>query len=230
MTARSFSLVDIKVAEAEFFLCKIKTCGYDFFAAQCYVSAFVGAVRTVTFSLQSVLKSVDGFESWYATKQDELRNNSLAKFFHDFRTVSQHIGENAVRGGTSGPNMKTLYWFMPTEDLQVVPEMDVETACTTHFKTILALTYDCYLAFGPHIDPKQHYTAEHCATLGKTVEDVELELFGLPPGTAPDGYSETYRWQYIRDNMGGCEINHLFDKYLGKVTPEPERVPELKAT
>ena len=230
MAGRSFSLVDSKVAEAEFFLCKIPTCGYDFFAAQCYTSAFVGAVRTVTFSLQSVMKPIHGFDAWYAEKQDELRSNSLAKFFHDFRTVSQHVGENAVRSGTSGPNMKTRYWFLPTDDLQLVPETDVETACTEHFTTVLELIYDCYLAFGPHIDPKQHYTAEHCATLGKTVEDVERELFGLPPGTAPDGFPEPYRWQYIRDKMGGCEINHLFDEYLGKVTPEAERLPELRAT
>lgn len=227
MPARSFSLVDAKVAEAEFFLCKIPTCAYDHFAAQCYFSAFVGAVRTVTFSLQSVMKPINGFDAWYAIQQDGLRKNVLAKFFQDFRTVNQHIGENAVRGGVGGANMKTRYFFCPTPDLPDVPESDAETACTEHFINVLRLIYDCYISFGPHIDPKMHYTAEHCGSLGRTIEDVELELFGLPPGFAPDGFPEAYRWQYIRDRMGSCEINHLFYKYLGKVTPEPERLPEL---
>ncbi len=228
MANRSFSLVDRKIAEAEFFLQKLPGCGFDFFAVQCYVSAYIAAIRSVTFTLQAVLSSVPGFEPWYSTKQSELRSDELARFFHDFRTKNQHVGENAVRGGSSAPNRPTLYWFRPTDDLPEVPDCDVETACRKHFVTILELVYDCYLEFGTVIDSKQHYTAEHCATLGKSIEDVELELFGLPPGSAPDGYSEAYRWQYIRDNMTGCEINGLFSKYLGRVTPEPPRLPPLK--
>lgn len=223
MSGRSFSLVDTKVAEAEFFLTQISTCGFNFFAVQCYVNAFASSARSITYSLQAVMKPIDGFEAWYVVKQEELKKDTLARFFHELRRVNQHIGEYAVRDGTTGPNMPTRYWFRPTEELPTVPKIDVETACKKYFVMILQIIYDCYIEFGPHIDPKQHYTAEHYETLGKSLEDLEIELFG-PLSIGAKGISEDHRWQLIRDQMGGCEINGLFAKYLDKVTPEPERL------
>lgn len=44
--------------------------------------------------------------------------------------------------------------------------------------------------------------------------------------TEVSGYPEAYRWQTLRDSMPGCGINHLFEEYLGKRTPEPERLPD----
>jgi|GEM_PF-3631635 len=43
--ARSFSLVDQKLAEADFFLEKLKEAGFDFFAVRCYASVFTTAAR-----------------------------------------------------------------------------------------------------------------------------------------------------------------------------------------
>jgi hypothetical protein len=224
--ARSFDLVDFKVAEAEFFLSHISECGPDFFAVQCHVSAFLSSTRSITYAIQACLKNIEQFADWYKTIQEKVKTDSLSKFFHKFRNVNQHIGENVVRVGamTSG---KCIYWFSPVADLQTVPEQNVESACRAYFLTILSVVYDCYKDFGPHIDPKQHYTQEHFARIGKTIEDAEEELFGIRGWSKVPGYPEAYRWQALRDSQPGCGINHIFSEYLGKMLPEPARLPDL---
>ncbi len=225
--ARAFDLVDWKLAEADFFLGQVSECGTNFFAVRCYVSAFVASARSVTFAMQSCLGEIDGFREWYSLRQQELRADPLARFFHEFRRVNQHIGENLVTGGTHDRDGRCRYRFTATEDIQHIPKPDVQTACEAYFVKIVTLVYDCYIAFGPLIDPKQHYTAEHFAAIGRTIEDAEEELFGVRGWTEVNGYPEGYRWQALRDSQPGCGVNQLFEEYLGKTAPEPDRLPEL---
>jgi len=254
--ARSFDLVDFKVAEAEFFLRRIPECGPDFFAVRCYVSAFMSSTRSITYAVQACLKNIGEFSGWYKVRQEHLKNDDLSKFFNEFRNINVHIGENVVQGGSMTAG-KCIYWFRPVADLRSVPEQDVESACREYFVTILSIVYDCYIDFGPHIDPKQHYTADNFARMGKTVEDAEEEtltshalsaamtfesLLGIKQEKDVDveklrmkvrgwtyvpGYPEDYRWQALRDSQPGCRINHIFQEYLDKTTPEPERLPDL---
>jgi len=226
MVHRSFSLVDHKVAEAEFFLRKIRDSALDFFALRCFVSAFVASARSITFSLQSVLSGADGFMEWYSGHQEKLRADPTARFFHEFRTASQHVGDNLVGGGAGGPCRVVTYWFCVSGDVASVPDEDVVTACDQYFRTLLEIVFDCYLKFGVRIDAHQRYTAEYYASIGKTVEDAEEE-FGMPRGWTEigDPASIPYRWQVLRDQSTGCEISHLFETYLGKRVPYPERLP-----
>jgi hypothetical protein len=226
MSHRSFSLVDHKVAEAEFFLQKLDECRFDFFSLQCFVAAFIASTRSITFSLQAVLGNGEGFAEWYSRHRNALRSDPTARFFHSFRTVNQHIGDNLVGGGASGPGQPVLYWFAPSLDVQIVPSEDVVTACGRYFRTILAVIFDCYIAFGPLIDAQQRYTAEYFASTGKSIEDAEEEM-GMPRGWTDIGDPDSvpYRWQLIRDQAAGCEINDIFERYLGKSTPRPARLP-----
>jgi hypothetical protein len=230
MSQRSFSLVDQKVAEAEFFLVKLGSCRFEFFAARCYASAFVASARTITFALQAVLGDVDGFAEWYAAQQDRLRADRTARFFHQFRTVSQHLGDNLVSGGTFTPEEPVLYWFQPSPDVHEVPAEDVMTACTKYFRALLKIVFECYLRFGPLIDAHQRYTAEYYASIGKGIEDAEEEV-GLPRGWTDigDPASTPYRWQVLREQSQGCEISEIFARYLGKTTPRPEILPPYVA-
>lgn len=225
--ARSFDLVDFKVAEAEFFLKRIPECDFDFFAVRCYVSAFVSSSRSVTFALQSCLNDIEGFTGWYEERQSCLKQDSLARFFNEFRRINQHIGDNFVGGGAGAPDRKPIYFFSPTHDLKEVPSEDVESACRRYFEIILDLVYSCYFEFGPSIDPKWHYTKEHFEKMGKSIEDAEEELFGIRGWTEVPGYPDAYRWQALRDSQPGCGINHIFEEYLGKTIPQPERPPDL---
>ena len=106
-----------------------------------------------------------------------------------------------------------------------VPEEDVLSACNEYFTKVLTLVYDCYLEFGPKIDQKQRFTSTYFSSLGKTIEDAEEEL-GYPRGWTDIGDPDAleYRWQLIRDQSVGCEINDVFTKYLGKTTPLCERL------
>ncbi|VAX16744.1 hypothetical protein MNBD_NITROSPINAE04-1856 [hydrothermal vent metagenome] len=227
---RSFSIIDYKVAEADFFLQKISDCGYNFIEARYYMSAFISSTRTITYSLQAILKDHEGFSEWYKKHQAELKNDPVCSFFHNFRNVNHHIGDNVLNGGsTTDIKGKAHFWFSPTKDIRKVPAEDVETASRKYIVKIISIVFDCYLKFGPIIDAKQRYTAEYFESIGKTIEDAEEEL-EFPKGWTDIGDKSAipYRWQALRDSAIGCEVNHIFQKYLGATTPMPSRLPEYQ--
>ncbi len=139
MAFRSFSLVDHKVAEADFFLDAIAEAGTNFFAAQCFVSAFTSAMRSITYAMQAVLADLPGFRDWYGRQQAQLRDDPICRFFHQFRRVNHHIGDNLVTGGSFSADTGTRYWFHATREVKEVPGTDVLDAYRTYFVRILAL-------------------------------------------------------------------------------------------
>lgn len=215
---RSFGLVDYKVLEAEHFLLQMQALGprMDFLGMQFRVSAFVSAARSITFTMQASLKGEPKFERWYEARQASLRKDALAKFFHDFRTVTQHIGVNVVSAG-AGDKDGMRYYFMPCRDLPIVPEQDVLSACQSYFVSILQLVFDCYVELGAVVDGQQYFTRTNFATLGGTVEDAEQEL-GFPPGWTDLGISEIepHRWEALRKQADGCLIEQQFERWLQK--------------
>lgn len=220
--SRSFGLVDSKVQEAEYFLNRILHAPNFFFGVQCDTVAFTASARSITFALQASLTGISEFDIWYPKKQAELREDSLAKFFHDFRRISQHVGDNVVVGG-SGTTEKPLFHFGPIPDLRIVPDLDVASACQTYFTLILNLVYECYIRFNPIINGQWRYTREHFESIGKTIEDAERELLGLPPGWCTDSeLTEEHRWVGLRRNADGCNIQRQFERWLGKRVPHPD--------
>lgn len=224
---RSFGLVDYKVQEAEFFMLELERVSEEmnFRGVQFCASAFAAAARSVTFAMQASLNGHPQFKEWYGKRQADLRNDPLAKFFHQFRTVTQHIGESVVGHGSYRKGCST-YYFVPCPDLPSVPEEDVVTACETYFVRILELVYDCYIDLGPIVDGQQHFTKENFGALGKTVEDAEEEL-GLPRGWTHSGDPdmEPYRWQALRRQADGCLIEAQFERWLKKYLPRPDPLP-----
>lgn len=228
--SRPFGIVDHKVQEAENFLTFMQGEGrqFNFQRIQFCSSAFVAVSRSITFAMQASMKGINQFDSWYGTRQAALRNNSLASFFHKFRTVSQHIGETVVNSGYYG-NEGTRYYFVPSPDLPDVPDEDVITACEAYFKLILQLVFDCYIDFGPAIDGQQRYTAEYFSTLGKGIEDAEEEL-GYPKGYTDRGDPDAlpWRWETLRKEADGCLIEEQFERWLGKELPRLDHLPKYK--
>jgi len=219
--SRSFGLVDSKVQEAEYFLDRILEADQFFFGVQCDAVAFVASARSITFAMQSSLAGISEFDAWYAVKQVELRKNPLAKFFHEFRRVSQHIGENVVVGG-SFQSGKALFHFGSVPELTSVPTIDVASACTEYFKLILELVYECYIAFNPLINGQWRFTRQHFESIGKTIEDAEEEL-GLPRGWGQvPGFDDDTRWLYLRREADGCNIQNQFELWLNKRVPHPD--------
>ena len=231
--AKSFDLVDEKLAEADFFLEKLRNSSTNFFAARCYFSAFVSAARSVTFALQGVMKPrVSVFDEWYERKQDQLRQDPLARFLHDARTEVQHFGVNAVTAGrmetVNGKSVVKLYFGSTTlgVPLKNAPSCDVVTACSRHLTSIVWLIHDCYEVFGPAIDPREYFTEEHFQGLGRTIEDAEEEVIGVRGWTDVPGVPLEARWQMLRASVPGPQIGWVFEKYLSEPVSVRSARPE----
>ena len=97
---RSFGLVDEKAYEADFFLEKVKESN-NLYECRLYTNAFASTCRSITFTLQAVMKEISGFSTWYSQKQQFLSNNRLARFFVRLRNESQKIGSQYVSAGKS---------------------------------------------------------------------------------------------------------------------------------
>ena len=217
--ARSFGIVDAKVAEANFFLGCLEEAGANFFKARCYFSAYISSARSITYAIQASIKEVPGFEEWYDHHQEILRRDPLSRFFHEARVQDHHVGLNLVAGGSlihsqSGP--RNLYHFASTGTMALPPEDDVVEACKKNLASLVALVYDCYRHFGDLINPHHYYTKECFEKNGLSIEDAEEEVFGFRGWTECPEVPLEERWRLIREPVSPCNINHIFEKYLGK--------------
>ena len=221
--SRSFGIVDAKVAEASFFLRRLAEAGTNFFEARCYFSAFVSSARSITFAIQAAIDDVPGFKEWYAEAQAALRSDDTARFFNEARVLDQHVGINLVRGGSMrhepDGTLGITHHFASDSTKAPAPETDVITACRRYLTALVALVFSCYCRFGDLIDPHEYYTAKAFARRGLSIEDAEEEVFGWKGWTEAPGVPLTERWRMIRESVVPCNINHLFQQYLGKVLP-----------
>ena len=209
--------MDKKVAETEFFLGKMVEAGHEWFEFQCYLSAFLSAARTITLALQR-FRHIPLFDDWYERYQDKLKGDPLAKFILETRNDHVHGGPSPVVGGMYYQGMAT-YQFCERNGFA---SDDIVSSCREHFITLLRIVYDCYVVLGVHIDPQQYYTREHFASMGKNIGQAEVEIWGwVMTSYIEDGFDEDDRWHELRGRVGQCQINHLFNGYLGVVTPQP---------
>ena len=215
----TFDTVDHKVAEAEFFLQKMSGEG-DGFTFNCYLSAYLSASRTTTLALQR-FRHIPGFSSWYAPHRDRLKADRLAKLFLNLRNDHVHGGKYPVSGSRQHMGRSTFFLVGPLSGDRSGLD-DLVAAALDHFISLLSVIHDCYVKLGAHIDPQQHYTREHFSTIGRSIDDAELEVFGwICCDLIEEGYSEDDRWHELRSRVDECHINHLFYSYLGNSTPQP---------
>jgi len=220
----SFGIVDQKVNETEFFLKKMIESGTNWFEFSCYLAAYLSTSRSITLALQR-FKLIPGFKEWYEPHQVVLKSDPLAKFILEIRNDNVHGGPSPVIGG-SFYRGKAEYRFKDQDKLEL---NDIVSCCRVHFIKLLEIIYDCYVVLGVHIDPQQYYTREHFASMGLTIDDAEVEIWGwVMTSYIEEGFGEDDRWHELRSRVGECQINHLFNGYLNKVTPQPN-VPDYIA-
>lgn len=237
---RSFDNVDFKVAEAEYFLERLRSRDCMFPEIDFVLSAYASAARSITLALKAVLADAEGFATWYSEREAKLKSDPLARYFVELRNYTQKTGAQVVNRAGSREKLRELLgrqmrgrgnWFGESgEALPPAPDMEVGEAALVHFQTLLEIVYECYVDFGPVIDPQQHYTPEHYARLGKTVEDAEEEL-GYPRGWTSLGKNGPedipWRFELLRRHAAGAGgLNEIFERYLGKTTPQPAPLPE----
>ncbi len=84
-------IVSQKVGEADYFLEQLKTTDPKDKEFNYLFSAFVSAVRSITFTLQFVMSKYPGFGEWYKIRQEKLRKSKLAKAFVEFRNHAHKL-------------------------------------------------------------------------------------------------------------------------------------------
>lgn len=157
---RSFARVDEKLQEASLFLDEPASSQSSWGRTRFLFSAFVSSVRSVTFALQASLNDAPGFLKWYSDQQNDLKQNRLARFFHECRTDSQHLGLNPIQFFHSSRGRTSYFFGQPERGRYAyLPEEDILTACRSHMERICLLIDQAYIEFGLLIDPDQNLYA-----------------------------------------------------------------------
>ena len=234
MMAYSFQVVEDKLLEAEFFLKQLGTTSSLDTEARYYFSAFVSASRSVTFALQKSLKGIDGFDGWYKSIREQLQTDPLVPYFCETRNQIVHTGINPLnqvnakhlrdfisrqlRGEWSHVLVVSGHYGDSSDDLA-----DVNAASAEYFRSLVRVVFQCYKRFLTTVDARWYFTEEHFQTTGKTLGDALAEL-GFPSGwlKAVPGGDEAAAWRVLRAQQPACQINDLFEGYLGEHIPDPD--------
>ncbi|MYI70028.1 MAG: hypothetical protein F4103_15250 [Boseongicola sp. SB0673_bin_14] len=231
--AQTFDIVEEKLCEAHFFLEKLTASSPLSADSRYHFSAFVSAARSTTLSLQATMKTVPGFESWYASVQGEIRTDPLMSFFKEIRNDSIHTGRNPLNQVTAEHLREHLAFQLRHKSRShviVMPDLvgqdttvlaDAVRESRDYFKSVLRIVHDCYNRFRHVIDPQWHFTEENFIAMGKTFEDAVVEL-GYPPIWATLAPNEKDGWRVLRKKQPPCQINWLFQDYLGLWIPGPD--------
>jgi hypothetical protein len=220
-------IVSYKIGEADYFLTKLKNT-HSWNEEYNYIfSAYVSALRSITFTLQFVMKKYPGFDSWYSIRQERLRKSSLAKSFVEFRNHAQKTGIIPIakeRSFFEGVFYESDSFYVPTNsEIKSVPNGNVVELSERCLIEVLEVIAECYTDFDVYIDPRVLFTERGINALNWTVEDVE-EFVGFPRGytDVPFDYeslgqskNET-RLKALRPHGGDETLQIYLDKYLKK--------------
>jgi len=223
---RGFHCVADKVAEADYFLGRMKETSAEIEEMRFLFSAFVSAARSVTFSLQAVMSGYPDFDSWYQPRQERLKENRLARFFVDLRNHLQKVGGAPLfhSGWSRNGKFEWFTEFTPTPDFEEVPSGDVIALSEAYFRLLLEILQECYADYWAYIDPRAIFTVEGLRILGWTVEDVE-EAVGFPRGWTDIPWPKEEKVSarlHVLSRYGGDELmDAFFKKYSIRSRCEP---------
>ena len=177
-----------QMGKAEFYLNGLENSGLDVFAAQCYFDAFVITARSVTYSIQKVLKHHPGFEEWYGEHQRLLKTDPVAKFYCEMRDEIIHQGECKLNGGSTKHRMDgtiEIHHYLTDSCGNrldcLLEDSDAIINSRYYFQLLKDIVDECYSTFGDCLNPDIYYTIENLKKLGRSIEDEE-EALGLPRG------------------------------------------------
>jgi hypothetical protein len=179
---RPLDLIELKVAEADYFLNQMSQSGLDLFAFHCNLSAFLSAARSITLTLQAVMRHVPGFNGWYESARRPLEGDVLARFFVERRNVATKTGDlgvsgGSMRGGTKGLDIR--HYFDPqllTSLPDEIRRLDVEAMAHQYMRLLIQLVSDWERWFYDNSGPGALPTAANTSP-----EELEKAL-GLPVG------------------------------------------------
>lgn len=179
---RPIDLIERKVAETEYFLGQMGNSGFNVFAFYCNLSAFLSSSRSVTLTLQAVMRHDPGFTEWYEMARRPLQNDPLARFFVERRNVATKTGDLGITGGSmsrEADGVKMRHYFEPelVTSLPVeVRSLDVEVMARRYMRLIVRLVSEWERWFYDNAGPGAPPTAAN------TTPEALEEALGLPAG------------------------------------------------
>lgn len=216
-------IVSHKIGEADYFLTKLKE-AHSWDNEYNYIfSAYVSALRSITFTLQFVMRKYPEFDEWYKIRQERLRKSEVAKSFVEFRNHAQKTGIIPIakeRSIFEGIFYDSDQFYVPTNsEIKSVPNGNVIDLSERCLIEVLEVVAECYKDFDVYIDPRVLFTQRALKKLNWTIEDLE-EFVGMPKGYTDMDYEDTemsndeIRLKLLR-NQGGDETLQVYiDKYL----------------
>ena len=176
---------------------------------------------------------MEGFDSWYESAREQLKADRLARYFLEVRNQSVHTGINPLNQ-VEGGNLREHIAGQLRGDWSHVLVVsnrpggsgeltDAILASTDYFKSLVGIVFECYMRFLTTVDARWYFTEEHFRTMGRTLSDALVEL-GFPPGwlKALPGDGEVEAWRLLRSQQPPCQIDGLFEQYLGENVPDPD--------
>jgi len=216
-------IVAQKIGEADYFLEKLKLVSSNEPEFNYLFSAFVSALRSITFSLQYVMTKYPDFDKWYKERQEKLRSSKLAKAFVEFRNQAQKTGIIPIlpeRSLFDGIFYNTAQFYIPSNsEIKEVPNGNVIHLSEKCLIEVLDVVAECYVDFDVYIDPRIMFTERGINSLNWTVEDVE-EFVGFPRGYTNVDFEEenlsniSIRLGLLRQYGGDETLQQYLDKYL----------------
>ncbi|PIB27193.1 hypothetical protein [Maribacter sp. 4G9] len=216
-------IVSHKIGEADYFLSKLKeTHSWD--NEYNYIfSAYVSALRSITFTLQFVMRKYPEFDEWYKIRQERLRKSEVAKSFVEFRNHAQKTGVIPIAKEQSifeGIFYDSDQFYVPTNsEIKSVPSGNVIDLSERCLIEVLEVVAECYKDFDVYIDPRVLFTQRALKKLNWTIEDLE-EFVGIPKGYTDMDYEDTemsndeIRLKLLRKQGGDETLQVYIDKYL----------------
>ena len=89
---RSVTQPQRKIGTAKWFLAQMKRCIQNEAFALMFLEACVTSIRSATFALQKMYGNNKDFEKWYATKQEDMGNDSGLRSIVDLRNIAEKEG------------------------------------------------------------------------------------------------------------------------------------------
>ncbi|MFT5592447.1 MAG: hypothetical protein ACI8SR_000806 [Oceanicoccus sp.] len=213
----SIGNIENKVIELEKILHQLYKPVIDIKEFEDFLSLYFVSLRNIFFSIRKLSRK-DEFYEWYKKSIVEVEKINSFEFFMAIK--GEHV---LVENGVLYNELEKIVLSIPTElNTLHSSNIDIANECKQLFLVLLSVILDCYRMLGPIVDSQQYFTKEYFASINKTIDDAEYEVYGyIRESYIEEGFDADDRWLELRAEVKECSINHLFYSYLKKVTPQP---------
>jgi len=217
------SAVLSKIHEADFFFEKLKESSLmpqKSNETEYYLSAFISAARSFTFTLKKRCihnKEFPGFEEWYENQLTKFEQFEFSDYFKELRNVTQHEGTPEISGGSiytneNGEMVSEIYLSHGKGEFKKlkIPSNFIDES-SYYLKILVSIYWDFLIDYGEKLDPWRVHTLAY-------LEKNDLKKNDLIYSQI-ENFQETYSKELESNNnfinsKPHYRIDKLIEKYL----------------